>query len=70
MVQMTLDLEELLELIDLHGRNLVADSACDDCGQPDKTRMLKKLERIVELINLIPDDHLTMEFEPDERTVQ
>ena len=56
-----LDLDELLELINMHGNTLVMDCRCDDCGAPVKQTMLLRLERMRQLILALPD-HLT----PDE----
>lgn len=52
---MTIDLEETIELIDFHGRTIVGDSCCDDCGAPLKERMLTKLERMRLLIESLPE---------------
>jgi hypothetical protein len=65
---MTIDLEETLELIDFHGRTIIGDCCCDDCGAPMRERMLGKLDRMRELIESLPlhvkdDEH-------EERTMQ
>ncbi len=65
---MALDLEEILELIDMHGRTLVGECSCADCGAPVKQAMLGKLERMRELIEMLPL-HVAKE-EHEERTMQ
>lgn len=64
-----LDLEELLELIQMHGGTIVSSCMCDDCAAPMKIEMLAKLERMRELILMLPE-HVEVEFEPEGRTVQ
>ena len=48
--------EEVLELIEMHGRTILVASECDDCGGLIKPLMLEKLERMLQLIEMLPDD--------------
>lgn len=52
---MPLDLEEVIELIEMHGRTIIDACICDDCHGPDKDMMLRKLDRMRELIAMLPD---------------
>lgn len=52
---MTIDIEETIELIDFHGRSIVGESCCDDCGAPIKQRMLGRLDRMRQLIESLPE---------------
>ena len=65
---MTIDLEETIELIEMHGRTIISSCMCDDCRAPLKDEMLKKMDRMRELIESLPlhvkdDEH-------EERTMQ
>lgn len=62
---MQLDPEELLELIDMHGRTIIESSMCDDCHAPMRDAMLLKLERMRELILMIPPDHTDVDVKVD-----
>ncbi len=64
---MTIDIEETIELIEMHGRTIIDACICDHCHGPDKMEMLKKLDRMRELIMTLPE-HLDVEFEPEGRT--
>jgi hypothetical protein len=66
---MTINLEETIGLIEMHGRTIVSVAFCDGCGMPDKAIMLGKLVRMRELIESLPE-HVDVEFELEERTVQ
>lgn len=44
--KLTINLEETIELIEMHGRTIVDVSVCDDCGAPIKEVMLGKLDRM------------------------
>ncbi len=65
---MKINPDELIELIDMHGRTIVDVSTCDGCGLPDKAVMLGKLSRMRELIDALPD-HAGLEGH-ENRTVQ
>ena len=51
---MPLDLEEIIELIEMHGRTIIQSCMCDDCCAPLKDEMLKKLDRMRELVLSLP----------------
>lgn len=63
---MTIDLEETIELIEMHGRTIVEVALCDGCGLPNKNVMLGKLDRMRQLIESLPE-HVELE---EGRTVQ
>lgn len=67
--KLTINLEETIELIRMHGSTIVETAECDHCGLPDKNVMLGKLDRMRELILLLPE-HVDVDFVPEERTVQ
>lgn len=52
---MSLDLEEIIELIEMHGRTIIDASVCDDCGNLAKNAMIGKLDRMRQLIEMLPD---------------
>lgn len=52
---MSLDLEEVIELIEMHGRTIIDACMCEDCHGPDKDAMFRKLDRMRELIVMLPD---------------
>ena len=52
---MKLSVEEMLELIDMHGRTLIDASMRND-QQPIKTEMMGRLDRMRQLIQMLPDD--------------
>ena len=62
---MPLDLEETIELIEMHGRTIMDNCSCSKCYAPLKDEMLKKLERMRELILSLPE-HIDQD-EADER---
>ena len=64
---MTIDIEETIELIEMHGRTIIDSCICDHCHGPDRMLMLKKLDRMRELIMTLPE-HLDVEFEAEGRT--
>lgn len=63
---MAFDIEETIELIDMHGRTIVGDSCCDDCGLPMRHKMLAKLDRMRELILSLPE-HVDSEDDVENR---
>jgi hypothetical protein len=65
---MKINLDEIIELVEMHGRTIVDVSMCPDCGGPDKAVMLGKLARMRELIESLPD-HVSEE-DHENRTVQ
>lgn len=52
---MSLDLEEIIELIEMHGRTIIDAAICDNCHEPMKNAMLGKLDRMRQLIEMLPD---------------
>lgn len=56
-----LSTDELVELIEMHGRNIFDDCMCPDCMGPLKSEMLVKVERMRQLIELLP-----VHVDPDE----
>ena len=70
MTTIEIDLDEMLELISMHGATLVVDCRCDDCGAPVKQTMLLRLERMRELILALPDHLTTDDLRRDTETVQ
>ncbi len=69
MITIQVDIDELLELINMHGSTLVLDCRCEDCGAPVKQTMLLRLERMRELILAVPD-HLRAEDLHNTETMQ
>lgn len=64
---MTFDIEETIELIDMHGKTLL-EGCCDTCGLPLKEIMLAKVGRIIELIQSLPEHEMEVEIHSEGRT--
>ena len=60
-----LNLEEILELIEMHGRTILDSCLCGNCDGPIKAAMHMKLDRMRELIEMLPD-HVE-DAKPEER---
>ena len=68
---MTLGEDELISLIEMHGATIVDACECPGCHLPIKDEMLRKVDRMRELIKLLPDhDESADVFEPEARSVQ
>jgi hypothetical protein len=57
---MQLSIDEIIELIEFHGKTLVEFSECPKCMSPRKENMLLTVSRMIELIELLPE-HLDAE---------